>query len=65
MKLKILSGAVIALCFVTGINSYAAEQKVTGRGNVDGFVRFFSEDVFYLENEVRSLISECGRELDL
>ena len=65
MKLKILAGAIIALCFVADIRGYAAERNNAGRGNVTGFIQFFSEDILYLENEIGNLMSECGKELDL
>lgn len=58
-------GAIIALCFVVGINVYATEQKMVGGGNIDGFVQFFSEDVLYLENEINNLMAECGKEFNL
>ena len=59
-----MTGAIIALCFVAGISVCASEQKVIGKGNVVGFIRFFSEDILYLENEINQLMSECGKELN-
>lgn len=64
MKLRIITGAVIALCFVAGTSVRAAEHKVGGAGNVNGFVQLFSEDILYLEREISKLIAECGRELN-
>ena len=65
MKLKIMAGVVIALCFVAGISVCAKEWNVVGKGNVGGFIQFFSEDILFLENEINQLMSECGKELDL
>lgn len=59
-----MAGAVIVLCFVVGIRVSATEQKITGKGNVDGFIQFFSEDILYLENEINNLVAECGKELN-
>lgn len=59
-----MTGAMIALYFVAGINVRAAEQKIIGEGNVGGFIQIFSEDILYLENEINRLMSECGRELN-
>ena len=60
-----MAGVVIALCFVAGISVCAKEWTVVGKGNVGGFIQFFSEDILFLENEINQLMSECGKELDL
>ena len=65
MKLKIMAGVIIALCFVVGISVCAAEREKREKGNVGGFVQFFSEDILFLENEINQLMSECGKELNL
>ena len=59
-----MAGAVIVLCFVAGISVCATERNVVGEGNVDGFIQLFSEDILYLENEIKNLMLECGRELN-
>ena len=64
MKLKLMAGAFVVLCFVAGICVCAAEQKIVGKGNVEGFIQIFSEDILYLENEIKNLMSECGREIN-
>lgn len=64
MKLKLVVGAIVALCFVAGISVCAAEQKIVGKGNVGGFIQIFSEDTLYLKNEINNLMSECGREIN-
>lgn len=64
MKLKLMAGAFVALCFAAGINVCAAEQKIVGKGSVGGFIQIFSEDILYLENEINNLMSECGREIN-
>lgn len=64
MKIKLVVGAIVALCFVAGISVRAEEQKIIGKGNVGGFIPIFSEDILLLENEIKHLMSECGRELN-
>lgn len=60
-----MAGAIVALCFAAGMGEvYAAEQKIERRGNVIGRIQIFSEDILYLEREISSLISECGKELN-
>lgn len=64
MKLKLVVGAIVALCFVAGISVGAAEQNIVGKGNVGGFIQIFSEDTLYLKNEINNLMSECGKEMN-
>ena len=64
MKLKIIVGAVIALCFAVGIRVRAAEHQRNGSGNLNGLVQFYSQDILYLESEIYSLMWECGKELN-
>lgn len=64
MKLKLVVGAIVVLCFVVGISVCAAEQKIVGKGNVGGFIQIFSEDTLYLKNEINNLMSECGKEIN-
>lgn len=62
MKGKILVSAIVALYLISGVGVYARETKHVGKGSVEGFVQFFNQDVSYLESELNSLMSECGRE---
>lgn len=59
-----MAGAIIALCFAAGIRVSAVEGENAGKGSIIGFVRFFSEDILYLENEINKLMAECGKELN-
>ena len=54
--------AVVVLSLVSAVGVYAEEIKHVGKGSVEGFVQFFNQDISYLESEVNSLLSECGRE---
>lgn len=62
MKVKKMICAMVVLCLVSGIGVYAREQKHVGKGKVEGFVEFMSQDISYLESELNSLMSECGKE---
>lgn len=64
LKLKLMVGAIVALCFVASICASATERQSVWKGNMIGFVQFFSEDILYLENEINKLMSECGKELN-
>ena len=54
--------AIVVLCLSFGVGVCAQETKRAGKGSVNGFVSFFSQDISYLGNELSSLRSECGRE---
>ena len=62
MKVKLAVCVIVALCLFSGVKVYAREQKHVGKGSVEGFVQFFNQDISYLESELNSLMSECGRE---
>ena len=64
LKRKIVVGAIVALCFATGMRASAVEQKMNGRGNLAGMIQFFSQDILYLESEISNLMAECGKELN-
>lgn len=65
MKLKVMVGAIVVLCFAAGMGGvHAAQQKAGGRGSVNGMFQFFSQDILYLESEISALMTECGKELN-
>ena len=64
LKLKIMMGTIVVLCFAVAIRSRAAERQMSGNGNLNGLIQFYSEDISYLESEIYSLIWECGKELN-
>ncbi len=41
---------------------YAEEQKSRGKGNLEGMVQFWEQDILYLEREIENLVSECEKE---
>lgn len=64
MKIKIMVGAIVVLCFATGINISATELKSVGKVNIADFVQIFSEDISCLGREINNLMAECGKELN-
>lgn len=64
LKLKIMMGTMIVLCFAAAVRSRAAERQMNGNGNLNGWIQFYSQDITYLESEIYSLMWECGKELN-
>ena len=37
----------------------AEERKIKSRGSIEGYGSFYSDDIWYLEGEIRELLAEC------
>ena len=59
MKRFILIGIIALGILFPGIKILAQESNIKSKGNIDGIVNFYSEDISYLENEINVLLEEC------
>lgn len=50
---------MIILLLLPGTKTLAEENKIESRGNIEGIVNIYSNDIRYLENEINELLEEC------
>lgn len=41
----------------------AEEEQIKSKGNIEGIINFYSDDIRYLENEIDELLDECREEI--
>lgn len=59
MKKYLLMATMIILVLLPGTQTLAQENKIESRGNIEGIVNIYSNDIRYLENEINELLKEC------
>lgn len=42
-----------------GTKILAEEEKIKSKGNIEGIINFYKDDIKYLESEIKSLLEEC------
>lgn len=49
---------MIILLLLPGTKTLAEENKIESRGNIEGIVNIYSNDIRYLQNEINELLEE-------
>lgn len=50
---------LIASMALPAIKTMAEESNIKSRGNIEGIINFYSDDIRYLEEEIDKLLAEC------
>lgn len=58
MKKYLLMALMIILLLLPGTKTLAEENKIESRGNIEGIVNIYSNDIRYLQNEINELLEE-------
>lgn len=61
MRKKLFLGIVfiIVSMSVMVIETDAEERRIKSRGSIEGYECFYSDDIRYLEEEIKELLIEC------
>ena len=50
---------IIASMSIIVMETAAEERRIKSRGSIEGYESFYSDDIRYLEGEIRELLAEC------